>query len=126
MDNWDHFLNCNVEINIEQTGNFPSKYAEGVFNIESGSIYIEIEGYHHFNKDDSNIYYGLVEIKEQNIQKLFELELFEGTSFENFGIVKNETFNQLNDFLEKIQLQKNLEKELLQPTNKNSIKTKKV
>jgi hypothetical protein len=123
MDNWNHFLNCNVEINIEETGDFPTKYIAGFFNVIQNSIYIETNKIDHFSKDvDKSVFVAVVEINEPNIQKLFELELFLGYSFENFGIVKNETFFQLNNCLKQIELKKNLEQDLNQTPNKKSIK----
>ncbi len=120
----EHFINCNCSINIEQTGDFQTKYADGIFNIEAGSIYVEVDCYQNFNKDISNSeFFATVEIKEPGIDKFFELELFPGYNLENFGIVKNQTFVELNDLLEKIQLQKVLDNELALPKNiKSSLK----
>lgn len=123
MDKWNHFLTDNLEINIEQTGEFETKYAEGSFNVEAGSIYIQIDGYHHFNAYiDNSVFVAVVEIKGKNIQKLFELELFPSDSFEKFDIVKNQTFIELNSCLERIQLQKNLDENLSHNHDKKSMK----
>jgi len=120
----EHFINCNCLISIEQTGDFQTKYTDGIFNIEAGAIYIEVDGYHHFHKDINNSeFIAYVEIKEPGIEKLFALDLFPGYSLENFGIVNNSEFKELNDLLEKIQFQKNLEKDLnTQQVKKNTLK----
>lgn len=113
MSKFEHFINSNCEISIEQTGNFQTKYADGLFNVEVGSLYIEVDGHHHFNKDVDNSYFAaFVEVKEEGVKKLFELELAPGYSLGDFAIVKNEAFKELNNFLEKIQLQKKLQQEL--------------
>jgi hypothetical protein len=122
MDNFNHFLNFEGSLSIEQFGNGLTKYGEGKFYLDHGFVFIELEGYNNFNEITNRTEFtGIVEVKTPEIQKMFELVLLPNPAMDEFEVIINEQFKELDILLKKMQLGKELNQELKQEfeTNKN-------
>jgi hypothetical protein len=123
MDNFDHFLNFEGSLSIEQIGNGLTKYGDGKFYLDHGTVFIELDGYNHFNEMTNRTeFIGIVEVKTSEIQKMFELVLLPNPAMDEFEVYVNQQFKELDIILKKIQLEKELNQELKQDLEPNKNK----